>query len=166
VSEFDGWGDSSGIFKKTADVPPVPSSSQEVTVKLESGALCDMLEWCATPKKEEDKKSVPAFESAALGEPGDKAETAAPFVPRRTTNRKTNGPSKAEIRRCARRGGVTRMAGTVYEEARKSLAAFLRPVLRDSVVFATHAQRKTVFLVDVLHALKRNNRTLYGVAMK
>jgi histone H3/H4 len=158
TEQLDGWGDSSAIFKKTA-----VASSQEVTVKLESGALCDMLDWCATPKKEEDKKSVAAFESAAPGEAGDKAETVVPLAWRRT-NRKRSGPSKAEIRRCARRGGVTRMAGTVYEEARKSLVSFLRPVLRDSLVLATHAHRKTVFLVDVLHALKRNHRTLYGHA--
>ena len=42
------------------------------------------------------------------------------------------------------------------------LKAFLGNVLRDSVTFTEHARRKTVSAMDVVHALKRQGRTLYG----
>ena len=42
----------------------------------------------------------------------------------------------------------------------------LRPlhhqVIRDSVTYTEHAKRKTVTALDVVYALKRSGRTLYG----
>lgn len=73
-----------------------------------------------------------------------------------------NGITKPAIRRLARRGGVQRIQGDVYPEVRSALRSFLEPVIRDSITYMEGAQRKTVMLVDVLHALKRNGRTVYG----
>ncbi|KAK7025815.1 histone-fold-containing protein [Favolaschia claudopus] len=56
--------------------------------------------------------------------------------------------TKPDIRRLARRGGVKRM--------------FLENVIRDSVMYTDHAKRKTVTALDVVYALKRSGRTLYG----
>ena len=70
--------------------------------------------------------------------------------------------SQPSIRRLARRGGVRRISGLVYEEARKSLKAFLADLLRDTLVYTVHAKRKTVTVMDVVYALKRQGRTLYG----
>ena len=72
------------------------------------------------------------------------------------------GISKPSIRRLARRGGVKRVNGQIYDEIRGVLKSFLENVIRDSVVYTEHAQRKTVTAMDVVHALKRQGRTLYG----
>lgn len=66
------------------------------------------------------------------------------------------------IRRLARRGGVKRISGLIYEEARSVLRSFLENVLADAVRYTEHARRKTVTGMDVVYALKRAGRTLYG----
>ena len=70
-------------------------------------------------------------------------------------------PSPA-IRRLARRGGVKRISGLIYEETRGVLKVFLENVIRDAVTYTEHAKRKTVTAMDVVYALKRQGRTLYG----
>lgn len=70
--------------------------------------------------------------------------------------------SKNEIRRLARRGGVKRISGLIYEEARGVLKLFLENVVRDAVTYTEHARRKTITALDVVYALKRQGRTLYG----
>merc|ERR1719198_895294 len=72
------------------------------------------------------------------------------------------GVTKPAIRRLARRGGVKRISSTIYEETRGVLKAFLENVIRDSVTYTEHAKRKTVTAIDVVYALKRQGRTLYG----
>ena len=37
-----------------------------------------------------------------------------------------------------------------------------RAVIRDAVTYTEHAKRKTVTAMDVVYALKRQGRTLYG----
>ncbi|PWA70389.1 Histone H4 [Artemisia annua] len=37
-----------------------------------------------------------------------------------------------------------------------------RKVIRDAVTYTEHARRKTVTAMDVVYALKRQGRTLYG----
>ena len=72
------------------------------------------------------------------------------------------GITKPAIRRLARRGGVKRISGLIYEETRGVLKVFLENVIRDSVTYTEHARRKTVTAMDVVYALKRNGKTLYG----
>jgi histone H4 len=92
------------------------------------------------------------------------------------------GITKPAIRRLARRGGVKRISGLIYEETRGVLKIFLEnvsrltllapnyftdfssftQVIRDSVTYTEHAKRKTVTALDVVYALKRSGRTLYG----
>merc|ERR1711915_1071830 len=72
------------------------------------------------------------------------------------------GITKPAIRRLARRGGVKRISGTIYEETRGVLKLFLENVIRDAVTYTEHARRKTVTAMDVVYALKRQGRTLYG----
>ncbi|CAE6421641.1 unnamed protein product [Rhizoctonia solani] len=94
------------------------------------------------------------------------------------------GITKPAIRRLARRGGVKRISGLIYEETRGVLKIFLEiprlcfsptwiyelgadafspiDVIRDSVTYTEHAKRKTVTALDVVYALKRSGRTLYG----
>jgi histone H4 len=112
------------------------------------------------------------------------------------------GITKPAIRRLARRGGVKRISGLIYEETRGVLKVgsrlkgawrgaqpaplrtpgilhlaapphptchrppfhqvFLENVIRDAVTYTEHARRKTVTALDVVYALKRQGRTLYG----
>merc|ERR1712010_38384 len=79
----------------------------------------------------------------------------------KTTNN-NHGITKPAIRRLARRGGVKRISGLIYEETRGVLKVFLENVIRDAVTYTEHAKRKTVTALDVVYALKRQGRTLYG----
>jgi len=97
------------------------------------------------------------------------------------------GITKPAIRRLARRGGVKRISGLIYEETRGVLKIFLESkftslalfssrstliltlslpsvsdIIRDSVTYTEHAKRKTVTSLDVVYALKRAGKTLYG----
>ena len=72
------------------------------------------------------------------------------------------GITKPAIRRLARRGGVKRISGLIYEETRGVLKVFLENVIRDAVTYTEHAKRKTVTAMDVVYALKRQGLTLYG----
>ncbi|KAL1475413.1 hypothetical protein MTO96_037306 [Rhipicephalus appendiculatus] len=65
------------------------------------------------------------------------------------------GITKPCIRRLACRGGVKRISGLIYE-------VFLENVICDAVTYTEHAKRKTVTAMDVVYALKRQGRTLYG----
>ena len=53
------------------------------------------------------------------------------------------------IRRLARRGGVKRISGLIYEETRGVLKIFLENVIRDSVTYTEHAKRCVMLRVLV-----------------
>lgn len=72
------------------------------------------------------------------------------------------GISKPSIRRLARRGGVKRISGLIYDESRAALRTFLENVIRDTVAYTEHSRRKTVTALDVVYALKNKGKTLYG----
>jgi histone H4 len=70
--------------------------------------------------------------------------------------------TKPAIRRLARRGGVKRISGGMYNEIRASLKVFLEDVLRVAVWYTTHDRCVTLSAMDIVRALKRQGRTLYG----
>ncbi|KAH6659614.1 histone-fold-containing protein [Truncatella angustata] len=72
------------------------------------------------------------------------------------------GITKGSIRRLARRGGVKRISGTIYDEVRSVLKTFLEGVLKDCVTYCEYRRAKTVTTTDVLHALRRLGRPIYG----
>ena len=72
------------------------------------------------------------------------------------------GVTKPAIRRLARRGGVKRISGLIYEEVRKVLRSFLTAVVRDAIAYCEHGKRKTITAMDVVYSLKRQGRTIYG----
>ena len=57
---------------------------------------------------------------------------------------------------------LTQQPTVIYEETRGVLKSFLEGVIRDAVTYTEHAKRKTVTSLDVVYALKRQGRTLYG----
>ena len=72
------------------------------------------------------------------------------------------GITNPAIRRLARRGGIKLISDLIYEETRDILKVFLENVIRDAVTYTEHAKRKTITTMDVIYALKRQGRTLYG----
>ena len=71
------------------------------------------------------------------------------------------GITKPAIRRLARRGGVKRISGLVYEETRGVLKVFLEQVIRDAVTYTEHAHRKTVTAMEVPHCGRVKIRTVW-----
>jgi len=63
------------------------------------------------------------------------------------------GITKPAIRRLARRGGVKRISGLIYEETRGVLKVFLEHVIRDAVTYTEHARRK---VIPVIHTRSFN----------
>ena len=53
------------------------------------------------------------------------------------------GITKPAIRRLARRGGVKRISGLIYEETRGVLKVFLENVIRDAVTYNTSGKKRT-----------------------
>ena len=72
------------------------------------------------------------------------------------------GVTNPAIRRLARRGGVRRISGYIYDSTRDVLKKFLENVIRDSVVYTENSRRKTVTAMDVVFALRRQGRIIYG----
>lgn len=70
--------------------------------------------------------------------------------------------TKPALRRLARRGGVKRINGNVYDETRSVLTSFLESLLKDAVAYTDYRQAQTVTTADVLQALRHQGRTLYG----
>merc|ERR1712010_189630 len=107
--------------------------------------------------------------TAAKGKSGAKAKfgkyagkSGAKRIATKSVKQHIMGVTKPAIRRLARRGGVKRISSLIYDETRTVLKAFLENVIRDSVTYTEHARRKTVTALDVVYALKRQGRTLYG----
>ena len=81
---------------------------------------------------------------------------------RKSTKASIAGITKPAIRRLARRGGVKRISTFIYDDTRAVLKSFLENVVKDATTYTEHAKRKTVTAMDVVYALKRQGRTLYG----
>ncbi len=75
------------------------------------------------------------------------------------------GITKPAIRRIARRSGIKRISGLMYEETRGMLRVFLTELLAKTLTCTEHANRKTVTPYDVIYALKRQGRMIYGIGM-
>lgn len=83
-------------------------------------------------------------------------------VTRRQGKTSVQGITKPALRRLARRGGVKRISSFIYDDSRQVLKGFLEGVVKDAVTYTEHARRKTVTAMDVVYALKRQGRTIYG----
>ena len=81
---------------------------------------------------------------------------------RKAAKASIEGITKPAIRRLARRGGVKRISSFVYDDTRQVLKGFLEGIVKDAVTYTEHARRKTVTAMDVVYALKRQGRTIYG----
>ncbi|KAH8596066.1 histone-fold-containing protein [Bisporella sp. PMI_857] len=72
------------------------------------------------------------------------------------------GITKGDIRRLARRGGVKRISATIYEDLRAAMRAYIERVMRDVATITEHCNRKTITVTDIIFALRRQGRPIYG----
>lgn len=100
---------------------------------------------------------------------------------RKVIKENINGITKPAILRMARRGGVKRISAgkqihlihlltirtnqgrsNIYEETRSTLKTYVGKLIRDAITYMEHGKRKTVTSLDVVYALKRQGRPIYG----
>ncbi|GAB0138835.1 Histone H4 [Epichloe bromicola] len=72
------------------------------------------------------------------------------------------GITKPAIRRLARRGGVKRISANIYDETRTALKERLEAILRLCVMYTEYRGAKTVTVDDVVYALRRFGKPIYG----
>ena len=70
--------------------------------------------------------------------------------------------SNGGIKRLARRAGVKRISADSFATIRDAFDRFLDKLVSDSCNYTDCAQRKTLTPQDVIYALKRQGRNLYG----
>ncbi|XP_058811139.1 uncharacterized protein LOC131676030 [Topomyia yanbarensis] len=128
-------------------------------VTIAQGGVLPNIQAVLLPKKTEKKK---AEKMTGRGKGGKGLGKGGAKRHRKVLRDNIQGITKPAIRRLARRGGVKRISGLIYEETRGVLKVFLENVIRDAVTYTEHAKRKTVTAMDVVYALKRQGRTLYG----
>ena len=73
-----------------------------------------------------------------------------------------NAVSQGSVRRLARRAGVRRIAAAVSADVRDVLRRFVDGVVRDATAYTEHAKRKTVSVQDIVAALRKRGRAIYG----
>ncbi|KAL4723113.1 Histone H4 [Fusarium chlamydosporum] len=99
----------------------------------------------------------------ASGHPGTGGKTILGGKRRRKILRDSvHGITKPAIRRLARRGGVKRISGSIYDDVRAALKARLEMILQDCVIYVEYRNAKTVTVHDVIHSLSRIGRPLWG----
>ncbi|OAQ94981.1 core histone h2A/H2B/H3/H4 domain-containing protein [Purpureocillium lilacinum] len=97
------------------------------------------------------------------GRPGVAGKTVTGSVRHRKMLRDSiKGVTKPAIRRLARRGGVKRISAGIYEEIRAALKTRLRTVLEICSAVVEYRNAKTVTVSDVIFALRRIGRPIYG----
>jgi histone H4 len=141
---------------------PLPKGVSSIRIKPSAAAAKKKKPTTETASKLKKKKKNPAPPST---KPTPPSTTSA--MKRHPTGslRKTEhikGITKSTIRKLARRGGCKRISGLVYEETRGVLRPWLHTLLKDTVAYTEHARRKTVTVMDVVYALKKQGRVLYG----
>lgn len=70
--------------------------------------------------------------------------------------------TKPAILRLAKRAGIKRAGHSMQTAVRERIVYDLWNILKDATTYAEHAKRKTVMAMDVVDALKRQGRIMYG----
>ena len=70
--------------------------------------------------------------------------------------------TSSAMRRIARRAGVKRLARLTYDEVRGVVHDFVKKLVTDAIVFTEYRRAGTVVAMDVVNALKRQGRQIYG----
>lgn len=70
--------------------------------------------------------------------------------------------TKGAIQRLARKAGIKRLSGLLYEESRGIIQVYIQPIVRDAVLAANNKKRIRVQVNDVQIALRSRGRTPYS----
>lgn len=70
--------------------------------------------------------------------------------------------SNGSIKRVARRAGIFRISADSMGIVREAFDTFLDKLVTDAITYTECAQRKTIFPQDIVYALKKQGRNLYG----
>ncbi len=154
-----------GVYKRVLNEEVgVPNSDMQDEPKLPAGSVeQSAIHARGMPKKKIPVLRVPKPDARRMkGGKGLGAQNTTGKRHRKVTRDNILGVTKHAIRRLARRGGVKRISGLVYVETQGVLVTFLRKIVQDAVTYAEHAKRKTVTTMDVVYALKRSGKSLYG----
>jgi histone H4 len=81
---------------------------------------------------------------------------------KKVVSNSVRGVTSPAIRRLARRAGIKRISGLLYDEVRGVLKSFVESVVKDSIAYTEAARRKSVSASDVVHALRRRGKSIYG----
>jgi len=108
-----------------------------------------------------NSKQLPPFRSTmAKGKSGDAKGSSKRL--KKVIRDSSKSIARPAVRRLARRAGVKRVSGLLYDEVRGVIKSFVEVVVRDSIAFAEHSRRKTIGALDVVYGLRRRGRLLYG----
>ncbi|PSN62203.1 histone-fold-containing protein [Corynespora cassiicola Philippines] len=72
------------------------------------------------------------------------------------------GVTKGDIKRLARRGGIKRISGMIYDDVRQVMKERLENILRQCVAIVDLSGRKTVTVRDIIFTLNRFGQPVYG----
>lgn len=121
----------------------------------------------SSSKNVEEKEKTPPNRGLGKGKGGKGLnKTPTRFQRRRVHRDNITRVTNPAIRRLARRGGVKRISGLVYQEVRSLLANFLSNVLKIATMYTEYSKRKTVSVDDVVAAMSRLGLPLYGYYTK
>ena len=156
---------------QVSDVGSVNTSRYRIADAIEKRAL-DPKQYLKSRRAEETdwatvmrEKVVVDVGDGSKGKGKGKGKTQGGALKRRTRRvllDAVHGIPRAAINRLAKRGGVQRLSGMIYEESRGVLKAFLTAVVKDAVLYTQYCERKTVTPIDVVFALKQHGRNIYG----
>jgi histone H4 len=72
--------------------------------------------------------------------------------------------SQGSIRRLARRAGVKRISTPVYADIRSVLHTFVETTVKHATALTEYRKAKTVAAADIISALRKQGKSLYGYA--
>lgn len=157
-----------GSAKTPAKGKPKPSSTPKKPVNVAekrfdaNEAEAEAARAAASASKKKKKTPSPKKKKTPSPKPKGRGVKRDRGLPRTKDQVIAEAFSKPALRRMARRGGVKRIGGKLYDEVRGRAYALLENILQNSAIYAQHARRKTLTARDVVLGLKRVGSTLYG----
>ena len=140
--------------KETTSSIEMPSSSKKARSEKETTSSIEM------PSSSKETASS----SSVTQKPTSSTKTS--YEVKRHKGKKLKDPlqgiCKNEIKRLARRAGVTRIGGGVYEELRLQTQSFLDDLLFKAFVHTEHRQAQTVTPMDVVNGFKTMGGSYLG----
>ncbi|QPG94930.1 Histone H4 [Epichloe festucae Fl1] len=115
--------------------------------------------WPVNTQHSQTRSQDPPLSSSGRGKAGVAGKTVLGNTKR---HRKIIRDTIQGITKPAIRGGVKRISANIYDETRTALKERLEAILRLCVMYTEHRGAKTVTVDDVVYALRRFGKPIYG----